>query len=283
MAEHDGLGKVKKNLARIISFPEDASGDGSKDKMIRLMRRGNSAILYSLRAARELGVQKVLIPDQGGWLTYQQFPEKLNMEKLEIETEDSLVKLDVLENVLEKNPGSVLILNSLAGYFVPLPVKEIYSLCRKHDVLFINDVSGSIGVKELADINHCDMMVCSFRKWKPVNLGEGGFFSAKDKRFLYQDVEDVELDHQVLNTKLKELPRRLELLYKEAAKIKKDLDGYNILHKDAEGINVVVAFEDEIEKRRIIAYCDSRELQYTICPRYIRVNRDAISIEVKRL
>ena len=37
------------------------------------------------------------------------------------------------------------------------------------------------------------------------------------------------------------------------------------------------------EKGKIIKYCEENNLQYTICPRYIRVNCDAISIEVKRI
>ena len=36
-------------------------------------------------------------------------------------------------------------------------------------------------------------------------------------------------------------------------------------------------------KQRIIDYCNENNLEFTECPRYIRINEPAISIEVKRL
>ena len=37
------------------------------------------------------------------------------------------------------------------------------------------------------------------------------------------------------------------------------------------------------EKDKIIKYCKENNYEYTLCPRYIRVNENAVSIEVKRL
>ena len=56
----------------------------------------------------------------------------------------------------------------------------------------------------------------------------------------------------------------------------------DIIHADKKGINVVIKFRNEAEKKRIIYYCDKNNYQYTECPRYKRVNCNAISIEVKR-
>ena len=48
------------------------------------------------------------------------------------------------------------------------------------------------------------------------------------------------------------------------------------------GHNVIVKFNTDEEKEKIINYCDKNELEYTLCPRYIRVEENAVSIEVKR-
>ena len=90
-----------------------------------------------------------------------------------------------------------------------------------------------------------------------------------------------------LLAKLKTIKKRYELFNKINKKIKKDLKDFNILHKDKAGINVIIKFNDNQEKEKIINYCDKNNLEYTICPKgifgHIRVNCDAISIEVKRL
>ena len=39
----------------------------------------------------------------------------------------------------------------------------------------------------------------------------------------------------------------------------------------------------EEEMKKIINYCDNNKLPYTECPRYIRINQKAISIEIKKL
>ena len=66
-------------------------------------------------------------------------------------------------------------------------------------------------------------------------------------------------------------------------KIKEDLKGFDIVHKDGNGLNVVVKFKDKSEKQKLIKYCKQNNYEYTMCPRYIRVLDKAISIEVKRL
>ena len=85
-----------------------------------------------------------------------------------------------------------------------------------------------------------------------------------------------------LMEKLKLLPERLEMLKKHTLKIKKDLGELDIIHPENNGINVIIKFKDKFERERIINYCEKHDYEYTECPRYIRVNCNAISIEVKR-
>ena len=49
------------------------------------------------------------------------------------------------------------------------------------------------------------------------------------------------------------------------------------------GFVVVIKFTTEEEKEKIINYCGNHNLEWTECPRYIRLNKPAISIEIKRL
>ena len=58
---------------------------------------------------------------------------------------------------------------------------------------------------------------------------------------------------------------------------------YDIIHPESESLVVVIGFKDSEEKENIINYCRKNNYEYTLCPRYIRIGRDAVSIEVKRL
>ena len=59
-------------------------------KYVKLVNRGNSAIKLALKIAKAKGFSQVYIPDQGGWLTYRQFPKKMGFNVIEIKTVDKL-------------------------------------------------------------------------------------------------------------------------------------------------------------------------------------------------
>ena len=63
---------------------------------------------------------------------------------------------------------------------------------------------------------------------------------------------------------LKNLKKRYELFNKINKKIKKDLKNFNILHKDKKGINVIVKFDNDKEREKIINYCDKNNLFNTL-------------------
>jgi len=238
---------------------------------ISLTARGNSAIYAALAYAHKLGKTTVLYPDQGGWFSYYKYPKKLGMEAKELKTDKGLIDLDDLKSKI--HDGCCLIYSNPAGYYAHQENKDIYGICKGR-CLVILDVTGCLSDKKLCSC--ADIMVGSFSDWKPVNLGYGGFISA-DFPIEADSFDDSWLDR--LYQKLLELPARLEFLYKEASKVKRGLSAYNIIHKDRKGINVIVAGSD----KEIIEYCNKNNYEYTICPRYIRVNIEAISIEIKRL
>lgn len=216
-----------------------------------------------------LNKSKVIIPDQGGWLSYK----KLGNTK--VKTNLALIDLNDLKEKADKN--SILLINSLAGYIALQDMEGIMNLCKKKGCTIVNDVSGSIGTKE-ATIG--DIIVGSFSKWKPIDPGYGGFIASNIDLRIKENFDLSKI--KLLKEKIINLDKRRKFLIEICKNIKKDLKNYNVIHKDKEGLVVVVKFNNEKEKNNIIKYCLENKLEYTTCPRYIRVNEDAISIEVKR-
>lgn len=250
----------------------------------RLTNCGNSAIFTALYTAKKLNPKPfILIPDQGGWKTYKTFPKMLNFEVKLIKTDDGIIDLDDL--AAKAKTGAALLFQGIAGYFAEQPLQRISKICRENKCLMIQDVSGSLGQYN-CDGKLADIIVGSFGRWKLIDVGFGGFISSDEDHF--QDNEALKLakhniDMGVLLKKLEEADDKFDFLLKRAEKIKKDLRKHDIVHKEKKGLNVVIRFKDEDEKKEIKTYCKDNDLEYTTCPRYIRVEDDAISIEVKRL
>lgn len=259
----------------------------TKHDYVELTSRGNTAIFAALYCTKKLNPERniVLVPDQGGWLAYLKYPKKLGMEIAEVKTDYGIIDLKDLED--KSKEASCLIYSNPAGYFAEQPIKEIYEICKKNDCLVIMDVTGSIG-SEFCNGEYADVIVGSFGKWKPVNLGYGGFLTAKKEEY-FEKAEEIfnttSFDEKYLpelSEKLKNIKQRYALFENINKKIKKDLKEFRILHENKGGINVIVEFSSEKEKDKIINYCKKNNYQFTICPRYIRVNEEAVSIEVKR-
>jgi len=244
---------------------------------IVLTDRGNSAIMEALKIAKASGVKKVLIPDQGGWFTYKKYPAELGLEVVELRTDYGVILLDELEKHAGRN--AALLYANPAGYYAEQPCKEIYSLCRKAGCLVILDVTGCIGRKDFS--NCCDIMVGSFGETKPVNLGYGGFIASNKEINVAQTFDAGYSD------KLSQQISLLDGAYKAYDKIRKDiisdLSSFDILHREKQGINVIVKCKDKAEMEKVINYCAKNNFEFRKCPFYIRVKAKAISIEVKRV
>jgi len=249
-------------------------------KHVQLAERGNDAIKIALELAEHQGRNKVLIPDQGGWLYFKKAPKKFGMEIIEVKTDDGLIDLEDLEK--KADDKSILLTCSMPGYFVLDNIEEIFKVCGQKGCLLMNDVSGSIGL-DVSKVGH--LVVGSFGKWKPLDLEYGGFIATDEDSF-YEDFDGSYFDehkYEDLLKKFEELPARLQMFADRRKQVIQDLQSFSIVHKDKDGINVVVKFNDEDIKQRIINYCEDNKLEYTLCPRYIRLESDAISIEIKRL
>ena len=61
---------------------------------IKLTNSGNLAILAAFIAVKLKGITEILIPDQGGWLTYQTYPKFLDLKIVELKTDYGILNLD---------------------------------------------------------------------------------------------------------------------------------------------------------------------------------------------
>ncbi len=251
-------------------------------KYIWFTSRCNESIRVSLQVLADIGRHHALLQDEGGWMTYEKYIKQAGLEPVRLITHDGLIYPKELDRF---DTDGVLLLNSLAGYVAMHDMEDISLHCAKNDILLINDVSGSIGTSAA---KHGDIIIGSFGKAKPVNLGMGGFFATDDKDLFDKAKElfgkEFDLDFNILGTKLKNLETRQAFLQSRVKLIKEDLKDLSLVHpEDSQALNVIVRFENDEEKEKILSYCDKNNLEHTLCPREIRIQDDAISIEVKRL
>ncbi|MDD5177762.1 MAG: hypothetical protein PHT54_00545 [Candidatus Nanoarchaeia archaeon] len=231
-------------------------------KNIYLVKSGNNAIKQLTRIYKD---KIFLIPDQGGWITYYQYPKHF----LYYQTDHGLLK----NKINFDKEKYVLLVNSNPGYFAMQDMKKII-----FNGLIINDASGSIGYSQSKE---GAIIFGSFGKDKIINLSYGGFIASDLNLEIQEEFEKEKLS--LLHEKLKDIKKRVLYLDGLNKKVKNDLKGYDIIHKKNKGINVIVKFNNEKEKQEIEDYCKKNKYEFTLCPRYIRVKCNAVSIELKRL
>ena len=243
----------------------------TRHRDVAITSRGNESIQRAFEIVKKNSFRnKLLIPDQGGWLTYRDFAVKMGFDVVELKTDKGVVILSELKKHV--NDSSCFIFNVFAGYYAEQPIKEIFNECKKAKCICIADVTGAFSDPVLCNGANADIFVGSFGKWKIVNYGKYGFISSS----LYDVGESVKFEDD-LYQKVIEAPKRLKLLLEKASKVKEDLKQFDIFHKDKRGINVIVGYDE-----KVIDYCKYNKYEYVICPKNIKVLEHAISIELKR-
>ncbi len=270
---------MKDKCARLL-------GELTRKRLVLFTRRGNISLRVALKLVRSFGYSKVLLQDQGGWITYSQFCEKEKLKPVNVLTDYGIINPDALQN----HHNCVLLINSMPGYVALQDMRTLEKICRANKILIINDVSGSIGTKEG---NVGDIVLGSFAIDKPVNLenleGHGGFLATDNENyysFFEKNNPDFVIDFKSLAEKLQKLNKRLARLRKVKKHLlkllKKEGLSDKIIHKDKEGINVVVKHDSDDEKEKLINLAGKESLEFTLCPREIRVNVNAVCYEIKR-
>lgn len=247
---------------------------------IEITNRGNSAIFAALNIAKKANNKKyLLIPDQGGWFTYRIYPQIFGFVPKELKTNDGIIITDELKKYIRD--ASALLVPSFAGYFAEQNMHELSEICTKHGCLLIEDASGAIGDSKLCDGRYSDIIVGSFGKWKPVNVGYGGFISTNQELMKHAEMAlslikvHPNSENEILN-KLND--NRLPKMISIAQSIKNNMSGANVIHPTKRGINIMTEYSPFV-----IDYCKEKGYPHLVCPNYIRLNRRAISIELKRM
>lgn len=253
----------------------------TKHNHVRITDRGNSAIFVAMAMAKKVNPKPfLLIPNEGGWISFRTYPRILGFDIKEIQTNKGILNLKTLKEGTKN--ASALIMTSFAGYFAEQPLEKISEICKKNDCLLIEDASGAVGDKTLCNGEFSDIIVGSFGRWKPISLGYGGFISVRNKEFFSQAKEPFSLIKVHNNIYGELLPllkiKRLKKLLKLQGKVKKDLKNVEVFHRDKRGLNVVTEYS-----LKVLKYCQKKKYPYVLCPTYIRLNEKAVSIELKRL
>ena len=244
----------------------------TKYQYISLEKRCNHAIKKALKQAKEKGFTRLFIPDEGGWITYKQFGEKLKFEIVTIKTNRGIID----PSSVQLTSTDVLILHSLAGYHSVQPCEKIRQVCDKTKALFIEDCCGA---PQLEHFGH--ILVCSFGKGKPINYGQGGFYATNDESLFSPSTIESYISDE-LYTKITQVQKHLDLFYNKREELRQLFTEYEPIG-DEYAIVLIIPFETDEQKNHIIEKANIARIEYEECPRYIRTNSQAISLEIKRL
>ncbi|MBT3407577.1 hypothetical protein HOC99_03975 [Candidatus Woesearchaeota archaeon] len=255
-------------------------------------------------------IKTIYIPNEGGWLFYLK-AKKFGYEVVKYDTLNGIVDIDNLN--IENN--TLIIVNSSPGYLINQNLKKIHEITKKKNCILINDACGSIG-SPYAKIG--DVIIFSCGKHKIINNFYGGFicYNNKLKNIIETQSNENKINKvKIINLKefMSNIKKRIEFLLNKKKelfeKIQNDniLNKYNIIFSDnvdfkKYGVNLFLQLDDNcfMEKEIIIKnkkikkleLCDKiknhinekySEFEYTLCPRYIRLNKLGISFEIKRL
>ena len=255
-------------------------------KFVNPVASGNCAILAAVSAIDG----KIMIPDQGGWRGFKDYPDLMGKEVCILETDLGVVNTDALDSELRKhNPGG-LFLTSFAGYIAEQDIKEIAKICRENSVYLIEDTSGAIGDKILAR-GDADITICSTGAPKIVNVLSGGFVSTNHKEILDMSARVASACRispvicAGITEELKNAPDTVERLVKYSAILKEELE--DVVHRDSRG--VCAGFETDDPKRFVKRarenglVTDANQGFLTACPRYERFLKNGVVVELKKL
>ena len=243
--------------------------------------RANQSIFFALWILKRKGFNTIYIPDQGGWITYKHFPKFLDLKIKILRTDKGIPE----EEELKEIKNSALILCSSPGYLRDLSKKmwQIKELLNDNKSLLINDNSSGFS-------DDGDIVLMSFGKWKPINIGLGGLLEIKNEEiqdFVKKEEIDkfikfqVKLPEEVKNLaeeRLKNLQKLVEQGINFANEYKKKFKDYLIKEVNEKSLNVALINDQELIKE-----LKEQKLPFRLMPDYIRLKIKGISLETKKM
>lgn len=266
------LNKIQENVAALTTKKNNI-----------LLESGDHCLREAYRQLSKM-YKKIYIPDEGGWLKYRTDPLKYGLEIIEYKTESGAF----LEFEIE--PNSILLVNSSPGYFFIESMKGILEFAKKNNCILLNDASGSIGTDEAT---YGDIIVFSTGKDKIINNHYGGFICFDDVEYMEiikPSFDEKEIEY--LNFHIENVQKRIydlrearsELIQSFENDLKMSRFSDHILFKGSKGINFFMRLDEyEMKEVKKMLAKGWPEYQYTICPRYIRLNENGLSFEIKRI
>ncbi len=284
---------ISKDGEDYFKIAEDKICDFTKHNQSKLVNSGNAAILLAMNSIEGA----VLIPDQGGWNGFRQIANFLNKKIITIKTnqgiiENSYLEEAILENYeLLSNNQNALFLTSFAGYTAEHNIKEISKFLHNHDILLVEDASGSISdsKEKLANGDYSDIIIGSTGSPKIVNVGFGGFISTNNSevfdksRLILKTSKINDITACGIATELDFAKDNLKTTMDACKYLKNNLT--NVIHEDKRGINIIIKSDDS----KSLAYKLRNEFaldnygMITNCPNYNRLKEKAVAIEIKNL
>lgn len=166
-----------------IKFQDDFSNFLGENLRSCFINSGSSAILLSLLALKiKNNIKKVVVPSVS-WATDLSSPMVLGLETIlcDCNLQDLSLDLDKLEKIFEEESPEVCILVSVLG-LVP-DMERIMSLCKKYNVILLEDVCESLGSKYKGDYlgTFGLMSFFSFYYGHHISTIEGGMITTEDK------------------------------------------------------------------------------------------------------
>jgi CDP-4-dehydro-6-deoxyglucose reductase, E1 len=166
-----------------IKFQDDFSNFLGEDLRSCFINSGSSAILLSLLALKiKNNIKKVVVPSVS-WATDLSSPMVLGLETIlcDCNLQDLSLDLYKLEKIFEEESPEVCILVSVLG-LVP-DMERIMSLCKKYNVILLEDVCESLGSKYKGDYlgTFGLMSFFSFYYGHHISTIEGGMITTEDK------------------------------------------------------------------------------------------------------
>ncbi|PAV07200.1 PLP-dependent aminotransferase family protein [Methanosphaera cuniculi] len=266
---------------------------------ITILNSANSCIFTVLEAVDDT----IAVPDMGGWNGVEKSAQILDKKIIKIPTDNAIINPKTLDEFIKQNTDiKTLYITALGAYNKQQSLPEISQICKKHDILLINDISGVMGDKTLTNPEYADIQITSTGTPKIVNIKNGGFINNITQKIKLNThlIKTLKADNITCAGIKQEIPNAPHTLNKTRKAnnylkqlIKKQLEDntdYYLIHpEDNKGINTIIKTPSK-SKTKKLAYQIRQQLKITqnkniitTGPNNNRIKKPTINIEIKNL